>query len=100
MSKQIKLLKTCLNRLRDMRKETIKSNDLDEEELYYLQEGYREGLCSAAMMLAEELDVLIQGEPGLPEDYPCDSLSDLEECWWHTHTDENGDVGTEDRYKL
>ena len=99
MNSSITLLKKCLNELRDMRGEKIKSTELSEEELYYLQEGYREGLCAAAMLLADELDVLIQDEPDVPENYPSGILIDLEEQWWHTHMDDE-DAGTKDRYTL
>ena len=99
--KLINKLKKAINDLRDMRSGTIKSDTLSEEQLYYLQEGYREGLCAAAMLLADELDAELQGEIDCPEDFPIGSLIDIEEQWWHSHTDEeNGDAGTDDRYKL
>ena len=83
---KIKNLKKYINNLRDLRKQTIKSDELNEEQLYYLQEGFREGLCAAAMMLADELDAEIGYE----------KYSELEEEWWHTHTDENGNIGTDE----
>ena len=83
----IQNLKKYINDIRDLRKGTIKSDDLGEEQLYYLQEGYREGLCAAAMYLADELDAEI-GE--------CHYL-ELEEQWWHYHNDEEGDIGTDER---
>ena len=98
MKKQIALIKKLINNIRDMRKQTIKSDDLDEEKLYYLQEGFREGLCCAAMILADELDAIIQGEEDCPDSWPDGLLSDLEEQWWHTHNDEEGDIGSPDRY--
>jgi len=79
-------LKKYINNIRDLRKGTIKSDDLNEEQLYYLQEGYREGLASAAMMLADELDALTDCE--------FDFLKS-EEIWWHTHDKKN--IGTEER---
>lgn len=74
-----KKLKELINSLRELRQKPIHSDDLDKEQLYYLTEGYREGLCSAAMMLADELDALYDG-----------SLKDTnyleeEEDWWHDH---------------
>ena len=80
-------LKKYINGIRDLRKETIKSDDLNEEQLYYLQEGFREGLCAAAMYLADELDAEI-GEGHYLEN---------EEIWWHYHNDEDSDVGTDER---
>ena len=97
MNKTINNLKKYINQLRDMRSETIKSDELNEEELYYLQEGYREGLCAAAMMLADELDCELQNEPDCPEDYPEGLLYRVEENWWHTHNDDEGDIGSPDR---
>jgi len=100
MSK-INLLKKCLNELRDMRKYTIKSDDLGEEQLYYLQEGFREGLCAAALILAEEFDAELINDENYPEIYGEDNyISMVEENWWHTHTDENGDIGTDERYDI
>ena len=83
-------LKKYINGIRDLRKETIKSDDLNEEQLYYLQEGFREGLCAAAMYLADELDAEI-GEGHYLEN---------EENWWHYHNDEEGDIGTDERLIL
>ena len=80
-------LKKYINDIRDLRKSTIKSYDLNEEQLYYLQEGYREGLCAAAMYLADELDAEI-GEAHYFE---------LEEQWWRYHNDEEGDNGTDEQ---
>ena len=85
----IQKLKKYINSIRDMRKYTINSDELTEEELYFLHEGYREGLCAAAMYLADELDA------ELGEGY----YLELEEQWWHYHTDENGDIGTDERLK-
>lgn len=86
------LLKKLINQIRDCRKYTIKSDELNEEQLYYLQEGYREGLCSTAMMLADELDAVLSSDP----DYDI-NLLEQEERWWHTHNDDKGDIGSEDR---
>ena len=83
----IQKLKKYINNIRDLRKGTITSDDLNEEQLYYLQEGYREGLCAAAMLLADELDAEI-GEGHYLEN---------EENWWHYHNDEEGDIGTDER---
>ncbi len=98
MENKYDILKRLINNLRDMRSYTIKSDDLGEEELYYLQEGYREGLCAAAMMIADELDATVQSDVECPEGFPDDLFMDLEEQWWHTHNDEEGDVGSPDRY--
>ena len=43
MNKTIINLKKYINGIRDMRKETIKSDTMTDEQLYYLQEGYKEG---------------------------------------------------------
>ena len=88
------LLKRLINQIRDQRKYTINSDDLNEEALYYLQEGYREGMCSIAMMLADELDAVLSSDP----DYDLNLLQQ-EEMWWHTHNDEEGDVGSPERLK-
>lgn len=98
MNETINTLKNLINNLRNMRSYTIKSDDLGEEELYYLQEGYREGLCAAAMMLADELDAIVQDCSDCPEDYPNGLFMNLEEQWWHTHNDNEGDIGSSDRY--
>ena len=86
MNKTVKDLKNYINQIRDMRKYTIKSDTMTEEQLYYLQEGYREGLCASAMMLADELDALTDGT---------EMYSEKEEQWWHYH--DNKDIGTEER---
>lgn len=94
--KTIELLKKMINQLRDYRAYTIKADDMSEEQLYYLQEGYREGLCSAAMLIADELDAILLEDPDCPEEYD-GVLMNLEEMWWHTHNDEEGDIGSSDR---
>lgn len=92
------ILKKLINTLRDMRAYTIKSDDLGEEQLYYLQEGYREGLCAAAMTIADELDAILQSDTECPEEFPEHLMSDLEEKWWHTHNDDKGDIGSSHRW--
>ena len=81
-------LKRYINNIRDLRRHNIKCDTMTDEQLYYLQEGYREGLASAAMMLADELDALTDCE--------FDFLKS-EEIWWHYHNDEEGDIGTDER---
>lgn len=88
--KHIQKIKKYINDLRDLRKETIKSDDLNEEQLYYLQEGFREGLCAAAMYLADELDSELGSGHYLEN----------EENWWHYHNDEEGDIGTDKRLTI
>ena len=88
--KHIQKIKKNINDLRDLRKDTITSDELNEEQLYYLQEGFREGLCAAAMYLADELD----GELGEG------SYLENEEKWWHYHNDEEGDIGTDERLNI
>ena len=83
-------LKKYINGIRNLRKLPITSDDLNEEQLYYLQEGYREGLCAAAMYLADELDAEI--EEG--------HYFEIEEQWWHYHNDEDDDIGTDERLLL
>lgn len=95
----IDVLKGLINTLRDTRKYTIKSDSLNDEQLYYLQEGYREGLCSAAMTIAEELSAELQDFPECPEEFDDNMLVEIEEEWWHTHNDEEGDIGSPERYK-
>ena len=90
---EIMLLKQVINRVRDMRKQAIKSDDIDDEQLYYLQEGFREGLCAAAMMMADELDK--EYSEFLDDMDQKESFLEKEECWWHTH--DNIDIGSEER---
>ena len=87
MKEEIKLLKKMINEIRDIRSYSIKSDDIGEEELYYLQEGFREGLCGASMVLADELDMICNNDIYLK----------AEEEWWHTHNDSEGDVGNDKR---
>jgi len=90
---KIMLLKQVINRVRDMRKQTIKSDDISDEQLYYLQEGFREGLCVAAMMMADELDKeYSEFLDGMGQK---ESFLEKEECWWHTH--DNPDIGSKER---
>lgn len=90
---RIMILRWLINQLRDMRKQTIKSDDMTDEQLYYLQEGFREGLCAAAMMMADELDKeyseLLDGMSQK------ESFLEKEKCWWHTH--DNLDIGSKER---
>lgn len=90
---RIMILRWLINQLRDMRKQTIKSDDMTDEQLYYLQEGFREGLCAAAMMMADELDKeYSEFLDGMDQK---ESFLEKEECWWHTH--DNLDIGSEER---
>lgn len=93
---RILILKRLINQLRDMRKQTIKSDDMTEEQLYYLQEGFRKGLCAAAMMMADELDkeyseLLYSIDQFLYSMDQKELFLEKEECWWHTH--DNLDIG-------
>lgn len=89
---RILIIKWLINRVRDMRKQTIKSDDMTEEQLYYLQEGFREGLCAAAMMMADELDKeYSEILDGIDQE---ESFLEKEERWWHTH--DNLDIGSEE----
>ena len=81
MEEKINILKNLINQLRDMRSYTIKSDDLGEEELYYLQEGYREGLCNADILIVDELDAAFQELPDYPEELDNGLMTDLEEQW-------------------
>ena len=87
---EVNLLKHLINEIRNARQYTISSDTLSEEAIYYLQEGYREGLCSAAMTLADELDARLSEDP----DYDTNAL-EKEEIWWHNHDPK--DIGTEER---
>lgn len=90
---RIMILRWLINRVRDMRKQTIKSDDMTNEQLYYLQEGFREGLCAAAMMMADELDKeYSEFLDGMDQK---ESFLEKEECWWHTH--DNLDIRSEER---
>ena len=80
--KLIDRLKKLINNLRDMRSEDLKSDTLPEEQLYYLNAGYKEGLCSAAMMLADEIDA------ELGEIIPGESYIEKEEDWWACDEDQ------------
>ena len=82
MEEKINILKNLINQLRDMRSYTTKSDNLGEEELYYLQEGYREGLCTAAILIADELDTALQELLDCPEGLDNGLMTDLEEQWW------------------
>lgn len=88
---RILILKWLINRIRDMRKQTIKSDDMTYEQLYYLQEGFREGLCAAAMLMADELD---KEYSEILDGNQKESFLEKEECWWHTH--DNLDIGSEE----
>ena len=57
MSKISITLENLIKEIRDLSKEKVKSNTLTEEQLYILQVGYLIGLSSAAILLADELDV-------------------------------------------
>lgn len=57
MSKISITLENLIKEIRDLSKEKVKSNTLTEEQLYLLQVGYLIGLSSAAILLADELDV-------------------------------------------
>ena len=87
----IETLKRAINNLRDLRAQTIKSDELNEEQLYYLQEGFREGLAASAINLAGIVDSYLSEEYG--PGYPIGMMSRLEDEWWHIHTDDNGDMG-------
>lgn len=93
-TKKITDLLSGINAIRDLRARTINSDVLNEEQLYYLQEGFREGLATAAIRLARQIDKICSDD-GIPSRY----FEISEEKWWHTHTDEkNGDKGTDDRW--
>jgi len=94
---KIEILKKLINSLRDIRKGTIRSDDMTKEQLFYLQEGFREGLCTSAMIIADELDACLQEMPDSPESCQEGLFMELEEQWWHTHNDDEGDIGSPDR---
>ena len=103
---KINELKRLLNQIRDVRlslpgihldEDADPTDELSQEKLYVLKEGFREGLCAAALILADELDfeVFKSGQVnkrGL--------ITKNEENWWHSHNDKDGDVGSADRYKV
>ena len=74
MSKLTNKLEQLIKEIRDLSKEQIESDDLTKEQLYHLQEGFKQGLASAAMMIADELDA----ETDCENEY-----LRLEEEWWN-----------------
>ena len=74
MNKLTNKLKQLIKDIRNISKEQIKSDDLIEEQLYYLQEGYKQGLASVAMMIADDLDA----ETDCENEY-----LEHEEEWWN-----------------
>lgn len=70
---EVALLNSLIKQVRELRNESVKSDELNEEQLHYLNEGYRQGLCSVALMLADEIDARKEAsEPRLIK----------EEEWW------------------
>ncbi len=78
---QVQNLKKYISGIRNICKGIIKSDDLNEEQLYYLQEGFRRGLCAAAMYLADELDAEIGEGHHLEK----------EEIWWQYYKEDFND---------
>ena len=68
------VLKNLINQLRDLKNEKIESVDLTEEQLYHFSEGYKQGLFSAALIIADELDAKTNCE---------NEYLNKEEEWWN-----------------
>lgn len=73
----MKKLKKCIERIRESRNEEVTSNELTEEQLFYVNEGYRLGLWSAAMAVADEMDANSSN--------PSPTYMEDEEAWWREH---------------
>lgn len=73
----MKKLKKCIERIRESRKGGVTSDELTEEQLFYVNEGYRLGLWSAAMVVADEMDANSSN--------PCPTYMEDEEVWWREH---------------
>lgn len=82
MRMQEKFLKRLISEIREFKDEPITSDDLGEEQLFYLQQGFTEGLAAAAMLLADELDMLTDCEFEYLEH---------EEEWWHPYYEDFDD---------
>lgn len=52
---EVALLKKLIKQVRESRKNAVSSDELNAEQLHYINEGYRQGLCSVALMLADEI---------------------------------------------
>ena len=69
---EVALLKKLIKQVRESRKNAVSSDELNAEQLYYINEGYRQGLCSVALMLADEIDVRSNESKQMEK----------EEMWW------------------
>ena len=89
MGKLANKLEQLIKEIRDLSKEQIESDDLTKEQLYHLKEGFKQGLFSAALLLADELDAETNGDNGYLEQ---------EEEWWNENirVDENFDEDTDE----
>ena len=85
MKKIEKTLKTIIEQLHELNDISIESDDLSEEIMHYIQEGYKQGLCSAALLIADELDAETNGDFGYLEQ---------ENEWW------NGNIHIDDSENL
>ena len=61
-----------IKQIRQLRKSPIKSEGLTKEQLHYINEGYRHGLCSAALTIADEIGAITMDGEHLSK----------EEMWW------------------
>lgn len=69
---EVALLNKLIKQIRELRGKAVTSNELNAEQLHYINEGYKQGLCSAALMLADEVDARsIESEQ-----------MEKEEMWW------------------
>lgn len=89
MGKLTNKLEQLIKEIRDLSKEQIESDDLTEEQLYHLREGFKQGLFSTALLLADELDAETNGDNGYLEQ---------EEEWWNENirVDEKFDEDTDE----
>lgn len=79
MKKSVKLLKTCIERIRSSWPGKISCDTLTEEQMHYVRQGYRLGLMSAALIVAEEM-AAEDLDGAMEEDY-----EGAEEAWWNSH---------------
>ena len=69
---EVALLKKLIKQVRESRKNAVSSDELNAEQLHYINEGYRQGLCSVALMIADEIDARSNKSEQMEK----------EEMWW------------------
>ena len=81
MKKSVKLLKNCIYRIRESWPGDVHCETLTEEQMHYVREGYRLGLMSAAMSVADEL-AAEDPDGDMEKDY-----GETEHNWWLDNTE-------------